>query len=354
MRTTRQVTALVILIGVFLPVLFAAMTLLSLRPWLLERSFYQQIVSDERIYNALLTNEIPNEFNLQVLTTDDQLPLAALNAALPQVVSPDYLRTQAINIVDDTFDFIDGNGGRFEAALDFTPIKSALAGEAGVRFADALANALPTCSAGQSQVAPGGHLARCIAPNTTISETSAQIVEALPAALETMPDHLILNSVHIFSDGSSTFGWWVGGNVRSALDFGIIALVLIAVISGIVGSWIGGNDARNRLKWFSSALFFPASLFVVTGLSLSTPLVLSLLRTEVSFDLWTDTTLSESFRQAIVDVVVPLVQKIGNGFLMVGIVGFVIAAVLLVGSWLFRASQERATYKVVHVPVQNS
>jgi hypothetical protein len=89
-------------------------------------------------------------------------------------------------------------------------------------------------------------------------------------------------------------------------------------------------------------------------LSLSTPLVLSLLRTEVSFDLWIETTLSESFRQAIVDIVVPLVQKIGNGFLVVGIVGFVIAGVLLVGSWLFRASQERATYKVVHVPAQNS
>jgi len=56
-------------------------------------------------------------------------------------------------------------------------------------------------------------------------------------------------------------------------------------------------------------------------------------------------------QQGVTDIVIPLIQQIGSGFLIVGVAGFVIAFVLLVSSWLVTGSK-RQSGKIVQIPTQ--
>jgi hypothetical protein len=347
----RKLIALFILACVFVPLAFTAMTLASIRPWILNRSFYERIVSDERLYDALFTGELPNQFNRKVFASADQLPVKALNIALREVITPEYLRTQSMNLIDQVFSFIEGRGGNFEISFDLKPVKAALAGAAGPRFAAALAAALPPCNAGEEQVAPGGRLARCVAANSSMAAVTDQIVLALPAALENTPDRLLFADPVDLRRNWPSVDWLLGATIRTGLDTTLFAVIFVAFAVGVVGAYLGGDNLRGRLKWFSSSLFFPAALLLVTGLSLATPLIVGPLRNELRIADWDGVQYSEPFRHAVTDLTVSLVQQIGNGFLLAGLVCFIIALGLLALGWMVPAS-ERRTGKMVQVPTQ--
>jgi hypothetical protein len=347
----RKPIALLILIFVFIPLVFSAMTLIAIRPWVLDRGFYERIVSDERIYSSLFIGRVSNQYHLEMFTVENQLPVPALNASLSEVVTPDYLRTQAIKLVDDTFDLIDGRIARFEATLDITPLKTALAGEAGERFANTLAAALPACEVGQTQIAPGGTLARCIPADSSVNETAAQITEALPAALTAMPDRILLNAQSEANRSPHYFDWFWVGNFRALLDGIIVITVLLTLAAAWIGAWLGSDDLRGRLKWLSSAIFFLSSLFIISALAMTSSVITAMLRSEMNFAFWDQGQLSAPFQQGVTDIVIPLVQQIGSGFLMVGVAGFVIAFVLLVRSWMVTSSK-RHSGKIVQIPTQ--
>ena len=67
------------------------MTLVSIRPWVLDRGFYEHLLDDNRLYEVQLTDGLPDVFT-QDLFAAEQLPAQALNAALPEIVTAEYLR----------------------------------------------------------------------------------------------------------------------------------------------------------------------------------------------------------------------------------------------------------------------
>lgn len=349
----RKVLALFIWLCVFFPVSLTALTLTSIRPWVLDRSFYERIVNDDRIYDAMFAETVPNQFNRQVFGQAEQLPVGALNAALQKVVTPDYLRSQSVSIVNEVFDFIEGRDWNFEVSMDLTPIKASLAGEGGPRFAQALAAALPPCNVGQSRVAPGGNLARCIGDNLSVAETAEQIAHALPTALENMPDRIPLSNTVDLRQNWRSVDWFLGATVRGSLDVAIWIVVVITVIVGITLAYIGGDDARGRLRWLGVSLFVPASLFVLMGISLATPFIAGPLRNELRFTQWDGIQYSEAFRQAMGDLIISITQRVGSGFLLTGIVACLIALVLIVLGWRTTSTRQRET-KMVQVPVQSA
>ena len=161
----RKTYALLVVIAVFVPLAIAVMTLLSIRPWVLDRSFYENLLDDEALYEVQTTgrfpdgfttgfsNELPDAFTRNLFAAD-ALPADALIAALPEVVTPGYLRAQSLSAIETAFDFIDGSRSDLQFAVDIVPVKQALQSEAGARFAASLAAALPSCAADQTPVAP--------------------------------------------------------------------------------------------------------------------------------------------------------------------------------------------------------
>lgn len=350
----RKVFALSILIVVFIPLAFSAMTLTSVRPWILDRNFYERLVSDERLYEFPMTDDLANRFDEDVFTTREQLPVSALAVALREVATPDYVRTQTLRIVDEVFSFVEGRHTSFTVSLDITPVKGALAGEdGGRRFASALAGALPTCSAGQTPIAPEGRLTRCIADGEAVETASAQIAAALPAALEAMPDQIVVDSRDYVRLNGYDYAWFLGSGIHGVLDVAILMVICTTIGVWLIGASLGGDDLQSRLKWLSSSLYFPASLFLLAGLALALPMTADAIRYGVQSANWVGAQYSDAYREAVVAVIVPAVQQIDAGILLTGGVTFLAATILLILSFVTTAQGQGAA-KYVQIPAQNA
>ena len=337
----RKLSVFLILVIMFLPLAFTAITLASIRPWVLDGGFYERILNNERLYEAVLTDELPNRINNGAFTVVEQLPVSALSNALREVVTPDYLQTQALNVVDKVFDYIDGRERTFELSIDITPIKAALIGDERMAFAAALAAGLPLCDGGQQSIAPGGRLTRCIAAESSIETAAEQIAAALPAVLEAAPSHIVINDETAYVRMNwYDYAWFLGSSVHTALD---VAILMIATGLGVgfVGAYLGGDDLRGRLKWLSSALFAPGSLFLVAGLILTSPLIGGPISGGLSSARW-GAQYSESFHEAVADVIVPVVQQIGSGILLTGIIACLISLALLIWRWTAPIQEQRS------------
>jgi hypothetical protein len=347
----RKIFALLIGILVFLPLAFTAMSLTSLRPWILDRGFYERLVSDERLYDGLFIGQINNVFNRNIFTTE-QIPVAALNAALREVITPEYMQAQSVAVVGQVFDFIDGRDGSYEAMLNFTTVKAAFSGEAGTRFANTLAAALPACEAGQDAIAPEGTFVRCIAADSSPAEAAEQIANALPGAVETLPNFIDATDTDIRVNWPSV-NWLVRFSVRPGYDIGMIAAVFAALIAGLSLAYLGGDNRRERLLWLGSWLFFPAALFVLIGLALTSPFLEGPLRNGLMSASWDGVNFSETFQQGIMTLATSLVQQIGSGFLLTGAVSTIIALTLVVlGLLTTSTAADYPSGKTVQVPVR--
>ncbi|MBZ0304131.1 MAG: hypothetical protein K8J31_30630 [Anaerolineae bacterium] len=337
----------------YFPLAFTTLTLISIRPWVLDRGFYERIVNNERLYEAVLTDELPNRINNEMFTVVEQLPVSALSNALREVVTPDYLQAQALNVIDKVFDYIDGRERTFELSIDITPIKAALIGDERMAFAAALAAGLPLCDGGQQSIAPGGRLTRCITAESSIEAAAEQIAAALPAVLEAAPDHIVINdeTPYVRMNGYD-YAWFLGSSVHTALDVAILMMIATGLGVGFVGAYLGGDDPRGRLKWLSSALFAPSSLFLVAGLILISPLIGGPISGGLSSARW-GAQYSESFREAVADVIVPVVQQIGSGILLTGIIACLISLALLIWRWTTPIQEQRSP-RMVQVPAKNS
>ena len=219
----RKTSALFILIIVFFPLALAAMTLTAIRPWVLDRSFYERIVGDQRLYDVLLREDLSTRFDEARFISVEQLPAQALSAALREVVTPDYLRTQSMNVVNRAFDYIEGHADIFELSIDVTPIKGALVGGGKTRFASALAAALPACSDGQPPIAPSGSLTRCIAVAGSVDAAAEQIAAALPAVVEATPDQIMITSQDSVRMHWYDAAWFLGSGIHAVLDLAIMS-----------------------------------------------------------------------------------------------------------------------------------
>ncbi len=350
----RKSYALLVIIAVFIPLAIAVMTLVSIRPWVLDRSFYENLLDDEALYEAPLIGSIPDEFKNgmpDALTSDlfgaEALPTEALKAALSEILTPDYLRAQSLNAIETAFDFIDGSRSDLQLTIDVTPVKQALQGEAGGRFAASLAAALPSCAADQTPVAPEGHLPRCIAAEGSVTAASDQITAALPALIESLPNSIALNAETNLQMSWFRYNRFLTSGIRPAVDVGIVALTVMALLAWVTGAYLGGTDLRSRLKWASSSLFAPASLMLLAGLTLTFAPTVTAIVSRI-----TTTPYSEAYRDALIRVLVAVFDQLGTGFVVAGGAAGLIAFGLLVWS-LLTPRETNASVKIVQIPVRN-
>jgi hypothetical protein len=258
-----------------------------------------------------------------------------------------------MNVIDQVFDFVEGQDGAVEITFDISTLKTALSGEGGSRFANALAAALPPCAGGQAPVPQGSTLVRCIAPDSSVNAAAQQIVQALPAVLEDMPSRLMLNNLVNLRSEWGLADWFRVSNLRIGLDAAILIVILSAVAAGVVGAYLGGDDLRGRLLWLATSLWVPASLFVMLGLTLATPLIDGPLRDGLIAARWNGIQYSDAFREAITDLVMWLAQQTTAGVLLTGVVSALVALGLFGWSRSLGAGDRQGS-KRVQVPVRNS
>lgn len=338
----RKLLALVLIVVIVAPLIAVTLGFLAVDSWILDREFYINALSNEQLYEAVLTEELPRQMNREVLTEVDSLPAGALSAALRTVVTPDYLRQQAVANTNSFFDYIEGRAPAPLLYLDIQPIKAQIAGDARPDFARALAENLPACTAGQDAVAPGGSVIRCIPTEMTVDQAAAQIEDALPRLLETAPNRIpIGEGVNVQSAD-----WFINLTLRSQLNRFIGALLLASLLVWLVAGLIAGNTLRERLFWLGGALLLPAiPAALLGGAFLSAPAV-----NAIDVNLTGSLSYSSTFEQAVMDVVRPALSATGGSLLGLGMALTLVGLIFIISASRMEPAYHRMGPTVLIMP----
>ncbi len=347
----RKLLALLIIVMLVFPLLMATLSVMSVSQWVLDRSFYERLLGDRRLYEVMLNEDLPNYLNnRRPVPQADMIPAGALSAALRTVLTPDDLQAQSLRLVNDFFDTLEGRQDQFNLYLDTTQLKSTLQTTAGAqKFALALATSLPNCTAGQNAVATGGVLMRCLPTDKSAEAAADEIAAALPEFLKSVPDHINLER-----ETYNTARWTRGVPMMFAATNGLnIAIVILLALSA--GAWlmaalIAGASTRERLLWLGWSLLIPAALILLIGVSMNAPFATGWVRFGLNEARWSgDFAYSPAFREALMSTVGVALQTVANGFLAVGAAAGAIGLGMIV--WGFYTPADR---KPVAMPPASS
>ena len=265
----RKVPAVLIVVFLVFPLFCAALLTISVSTWALDRRFYAGLLSDERLY------EIPTLLdNTQWSgSTGFAGPFLFRNpAALREIATGPYMRSQALAIMNAGFDFLDGRSHTFDPAIDLAPLKKALATEAGKRFALATARGLPVCASSEGFSLKEGTIPRCRPSSISVEKAAALITAALPSLAAKLPDTLRLSEL---PEARYIPPRWWGRSGFSALGALVLADVVLLVIAcgfWVAGALVGGATLRERLLWLGWSLFAPSVLVCLCGIGALIPL----------------------------------------------------------------------------------
>ena len=267
----------------------------------------------------------------------ETVPPEALGRALDELLAPAYLRSETVRIVNQVFDTLERRSAASSLYFDLAPLKEALSGTEGFRFAATLASALPVCPPGALPRAPGSNLLRCRPENFSQEQATDVILSALPELIEKIPDRLVITN-EPWSVSTKSFGPRLGSG--SLLATGIVLTIMTAVLCIAVG-FLAGRDRREKTLWMGWSLVLPAGLMLAIGLVIR----LALIKDFGYFGLRAD--LLEAFRYSP-ELALPLMEKlhhvlsiVGRGFLTVGAVAGGIAGGFVVWGFSIEAGQRK-------------
>jgi hypothetical protein len=330
----RRVPAILMVIFLVFPLLFTALMTISVSTWVLDRGFYRGIIDDQRLY------EMPDPAgSVRWLETQESglggLSMQSALKASREILTPGYMRTQALRVLDQVFDFLGGRTGRFDFAVDLAPVKAALLGDPGKRFARILAQDLPVGgTAADFRVTPGKlPLSR---PSTlSVDRAAAIITEGLPTYVQSIPDMFRLSD-----DPSFHYATWGPG--FSALGALVLADLVLLVFGGglwTAAAFVGGANRFERLQWFGWTLFAPAAAVFLIGLLTTLGLVSGWAAWGIETARLESQGFSATFITALVDAVRHAITRVGTGFLATGAIAGGAAMGLLAWSWTIERDQ---------------
>jgi len=309
----RKVLAVILILVLVMPLLFAALTLFAVNSWVLKRSFYRELLAEERLYAALLA-DARRHMDRPWETGDwvgpgalEGVPTETLAKALAQTVSAAYLRNQAVAAVDALFDALEGRVSATELALDLRPLKASLRGGSRQAFARALAEALPACRTGQDPLEPGSRLLACRPVGMPLERATQLIFAALPGALDRVPDRYPLTP-------EPHFLGWAGPVAGARLAWAAVILGLIAAAFWLGAAFLGGRNRADVTAFLGWSLLAPALLTLAVGLGVRFAFLGEWLLRAPPRQLWA----SRELAAALAEALRPVLQTVSRGFLITG------------------------------------
>ncbi|MCC7208122.1 MAG: hypothetical protein IT323_12510 [Anaerolineae bacterium] len=337
----RKFFAFMLILFVFAPIGLCALFAASVGTWALNPDFYRNLLNDERLYQALLEEQVPTYLSQARGSSFAGLPTAALGAGLQAVLTPEYLRDQAQALITNIFDALEGRAQTITPTVDIRPIKAALSGAGASAFASAYANNLPPCSA-KSPAAGSTPLPTCLPQGAAPAQLADQVAAALPGAVTNLPDEMVVgDTLRVdLTDVGSLDG---GLNLASLGLGGALALLFgVAVLVWVVIGLLGGTSPRGVLRWLSGALFVPVALLAVFALLIS-PLVLPIgaAMQEIRVN---NAPVSPEFSAAIAQVLQNGLGQFSGGMLTVAALAGVVVVALYILSFIVPGRRRRDWY----------
>ncbi len=178
----------------------AALLLFNVERKAFSAETYKQAFEKQNLYErmpsilaATISTSIVNGVNSPLT----RLPVSDWEASIASILPPEELKALADNILDSTFDYINGNTN--SAVVSLLPIKSRLTGASGVQAVTQLLRSQPNCTARQlMQIAfgllTGGEILLCNPPAEALGLMTPLIEMQLQVMVRTFPDQVTLIS----------------------------------------------------------------------------------------------------------------------------------------------------------------
>jgi hypothetical protein len=318
------------------PLLFTALMTVSVSTWVLDRGFYTAILDDEKLYQLpdatgrWWADEVPGMDGLQ--------GRAALRAAR-EVLTPAYMRTQAVGVVNQVFDFLQGRSRRFDLSFDLVPLKAALRGEPGKRFAQTLAKELPVGGNAADFVVKARRLPGFRPASVPVDKAAAIILAGLPSFAASLPD-----TARLSDDPSFQYRpvWSPGFPALGALVLADVALLALALGFLVAAAFVGGETPFERLQWAGWPLLVPAAGVFLIGLLVTLGLFSGWMEWGIAQAHLENQGFALSFADAVARAAGKALTRVGTGFMATGAIAGGAALGLLAWSWSMPASARKS------------
>jgi hypothetical protein len=323
----RKLPAILIVVFLVFPLFLAALYTIAISTWVLDRELYVRVLSDIRLYEIPRTSNM-NRIWIWPWTAEAWGFPAPAYFALREVATPDYMKTQALAVFQDAWDFIMGRSARFGSAIDLTPIKKSLAGEGGKRYAQALAASLPVGPAGGSFSLTATRLPNYRPSNITVPQAAKIIEKSLPTIIKSIPDRVDI--------GDRPWGASLRWSLPSALGALIAADVILLFLScglWFLAAFIASDRMRGRLIWLGWSLFAPAVLVFLTGIFVNIGFIGNVVRFGIGSAGLESIGFSKSFVSAVYQAASTLMSRIATGFIATGAIAGGISLGLVAWGW---------------------
>jgi hypothetical protein len=335
----RKLAALFISLALVFPLSFGGIATAAVGSWALNKGNYERVLSDTRLY------EIPGNLDsasgslLEPAGMRGISPEAAAKA-LREVITPEYMHSQAARLLNQGFDFFYGRSADFNPTIDMTPIKRSFAGEAGKRFALSLAQSLPVSRGVSAQPPNPGALPATRPANVSVARTADQIYTALPSIVKTIPDTVTLAGEQFPSRISD----------MPFLRLGISPIAAFITMDGFLllmagGFWFlagvtGGKTPRGRRLWLGWSLMIPSAIILSAGIAAGTGFVAEAVRVGVDYARLTALGYSQSFVSALIDAARTFIGKAANAFMAAGGIASGVSLGFLIWGWSTERDRE--------------
>lgn len=270
----RKLIALIMALVLVIPLLLAALAVVSASSFILDREFYTDMVDSDEVYESIISDAVvwgtlSGQLSLPP-STDTQRLQAVLNSAISQST----IRVQVTGQVNDFFDYMQGASDEFNPQLDISSVKTILGGDLQDEFLAELVAVLPVCEADQLLNLNSTDLAPCKPdgiPDQMLIE--GFLKPAFPFILASIPNQISLEGYWTAWQQQEDWRMLVPGQAVPA------SLILAAIVLGFAaaGLWyltalFADTIWRVRLQWLGWTLFIPSALVFLIGLIISSGL----------------------------------------------------------------------------------
>jgi hypothetical protein len=328
----RRVPAILIVIFLACPLLFASFVAISLGTWTLDRRLYLSLLDDKRLFQ--LPDAVSSaSWSTTAIDGIGGLPWKSVGRAAAEILTPEYLQSQASRVLNQAFDTFDGRSRRFAFTVDTAPVKAALRSDAGRRFARMLAEDLPAGGGiADFKVVPGRlPVARPAA--LSVDQAASIIQSGLPVFVSNTPDALRLGDDPQFNMNSGSWGERPEIRLYRVMLAVCIVLLVIAVGLWIAAAFIGGETRFERLQWLGWSLLAPAAGVLLMGLAVELSSASPWAHWGIENARLQLQGFHASFVSALIDAARHVVARAGIGFLTTGGIGAGLSLGLLAWSW---------------------
>ncbi len=340
-RSERWVIlAIIVMFLVTVPGLFALPA-----NWILfNPDVYKQELNTQEIYQRfpLLVGETLANSGNNLLPGSGETLLAVLQQAnyqqLIRLIFPEsWVRAQTESLIDQLFAYLNFKTPEFHLLVDFRSVKERIQGEQELQIVQTIVQGLPVCTqqdilnfAQQALQGKLDNLPLCRPPDMLLGLANSLVTSILRASVSAVPDQLDLaNVLPMGIVGANSAFQNIFPIYHAFRQIGpwlpLVSLLLLTIIL-----WLSLRTSRGPLFWTGLALMLPGfvALVVTLLLTLWSNQIAPFLISQIFFS-----------KLAIFDMLVRLLQQVGNHFLLwTGIISLVLTlmGIGFILWWLYR------------------